>query len=67
LTGSGSDPDGDTVTYTWEQYNLGPQAPPNTDDGQRPIFRSYNPTTSPTRIFPAPQYIASHGNTPPLT
>lgn len=54
LTGVGSDGDGDTLTYAWEEYDLGPASPPNSDnDGQaRPIFRSFNPTTSPQRTFP---------------
>lgn len=41
------------ITYCWEEWNLG-------DVGQTlvqthlagPIFRSYDPTTSPTRVFP---------------
>ncbi len=52
ITGAALDPDGDTVTYDWEQFNLGTASPPNTDNGTRPIFRSFNPTTSPTRTFP---------------
>ncbi|WP_444995295.1 reprolysin-like metallopeptidase [Aliikangiella sp. IMCC44359] len=58
LTGSANDADaGDTanLTYIWEQRDLGPttSSPGGMiDDGQRPLFRSYEPTTSPTRIFP---------------
>jgi len=55
LEGSATDINGDTLTYTWEQFDLGPGATgtlPNTDDGMRPIFRSYPPVTTPVRILP---------------
>lgn len=71
LIASGSDIDGDLLTYDWEEYDLGPAATAGNDrdsDGQpRPIFRSYLPTTSTSRTFPSLQYILNNANTPPTT
>jgi hypothetical protein len=52
LTASASDPDGHPLTYSWEELDLGNPSPPMTDDGTRPLFRSFNAVTSPSRTFP---------------
>jgi N-acetylneuraminic acid mutarotase len=71
LTASATDPNGDSLTYDWEEYDLGPgtNAVPNTDaDGlAKPILRPYAPTIGGTRIFPSMQFILNNGNIPPNT
>ena len=54
LTGSVTDADGaDVHTYTWEQYDLGAsQNQPTSTSTTQPNFRSYLPSSSPTRYFP---------------
>ena len=54
LTAIGSDSDsGDVLTYSWEQRNLGAQRDASaSDNGSSPIFRTWNPTADPTRVFP---------------
>lgn len=58
LTGTGSDPDGDTVTYCWEQNDSATTtsgsnsiAYPAKPDG--PLFRSLPPNNSPVRYMPS--------------
>ncbi|MGK6341721.1 reprolysin-like metallopeptidase [Chryseobacterium sp. DT-3] len=53
LTGVGSDPDGDAITYNWEQIDTGAATmPPRPTNTVGPMFRSMWATTSPTRYFP---------------
>lgn len=52
LTGSATDPDGDSLTYCWEQWDTGPTSHPNSPVGTAPLFRSWSPKPQPTRIFP---------------
>jgi uncharacterized protein (TIGR03437 family) len=52
LTATASDPEAEILTYCWEEYDLGTAGPPHTDDGSRPIFRSFAPVTSTSRTFP---------------
>ncbi len=71
LTAAATDINGDSITYDWQEYDLGgaTTAVPNTDsDGTaRPIFRPYLPTVGGTRTFPSLQYILNNANVPPAT
>jgi hypothetical protein len=60
LTGSATDQDNDPLTYIWEEMDLGTASPPEIDDGSRPLFRSFVPTSSPTRLVPELPRILSH-------
>jgi hypothetical protein len=70
LTATATDVNGDSLTYDWQEYDLGPQttAIPNTDNpNAMPIFRPYLPTASGTRYFPSLQYVRLNANVPPST
>lgn len=65
LTATASDPDGDSLTYCWEEYDVGFPSPPMTDsDGlKRPILRSFPAVTSPSRTFPRLSSILNNTST----
>ncbi|MFY1048264.1 reprolysin-like metallopeptidase [Chryseobacterium sp. GP-SGM7] len=54
LTGNATDPEGNPMTYTWEQYDDSqiPVTVINGDTPTGPLFRSILPSGSPTRYFP---------------
>lgn len=52
LNGSATDPDGDQLSYVWEQFDLGPAGSPNLPEDNAPLFRSFSPSTDSFRIFP---------------
>ena len=51
LTGSATDADGDVLSYSWEEIDNN-NTGGNWNDGNKPYFRSNNPISSPTRMFP---------------
>ncbi|MBK9353518.1 MAG: T9SS type A sorting domain-containing protein [Bacteroidetes bacterium] len=63
LDGSASDPDGQTVTYSWEQFNRGSFGGWQNPAGNSPIFRSYDPTLESKRYFPKLANVLNNVNT----
>jgi len=64
LTGSGTDGDNDTLTYNWEQHDLGDASAPGIDNGIGPIFRSFDPSTNPVRTVPLLSTLMSNSAPP---
>ena len=55
LTATASDANNDPLTYSWEQFDLGPAGNlnmPQVTGETPPLFRPWRPTTSGTRYFP---------------
>jgi len=53
LVGNSSDPDGvSSHTFTWEQYDFGPQGAPDENLTSGPLVRSREGTSNPTRFIP---------------
>jgi hypothetical protein len=76
LKGQGTDNENDSLTYSWEQFDLGTMSESAEDDktdvGNRPLFRVFAPTqTGNERVFPRLTDILSgkqtHGEALPTT
>jgi hypothetical protein len=57
LTGSATDPDGDSLTFSWEETELGVAG--NWNSGNPNYFRSYTPVVSRSRLFPRQSVVLS--------
>lgn len=65
LTGLGTDPDNDPITYLWEQYNNQTSTqPPVSTSTAGPVYRSLTPTISPKRYFPNMASVLANNLTP---
>ncbi|KMQ65083.1 secretion protein [Chryseobacterium angstadtii] len=69
LKGTGTDANGDSLTYIWEQMDSASASQTGTSSGASatkttgPTFRSWTPTTSPVRYFPRMESILTGATT----
>jgi len=63
ITGSATDLEEDSLTYCWEQFDLGPSVHPDSAAGTAPLFRTWKPVNSPTRIFPRIEDLVTNTHT----
>ena len=60
LTGTATDAEGDELTFSWEEFDLGPLTLPGSPILDAPQFVSEVPNSDPERIFPAlPKILAN--------
>ncbi len=52
LTASATDPDGDQLTYSWDQFDAGQASDKFVDTGDNALFEVALPSTTPSRTFP---------------
>jgi len=63
LTGSALDPDGDPLSYSWEQYDAGKASIVDKDEQDNALLRVNIPRREATRIIPPLADILQHSNT----
>jgi subtilisin-like proprotein convertase family protein len=63
LTATGSDPNGDALTYCWEEMDAGAAAAlTDADNGSMALFRNMLPTNSPVRYVPKLSSVLANTN-----
>lgn len=58
------DAENDSLTYSWDQYNLGPVTPLGNPQGTAPSFRIFRPSNNPVRVFPRLQDLVNNISSP---
>lgn len=62
-----TDADFDPVTVAWDEVDAGAASPPELDNGDRALFRSYLPSQVQWRSFPRLDYVLNNASVPPGT
>jgi subtilisin-like proprotein convertase family protein len=61
LTGTGTDPDGDALVYTWEEVDAGPETPLGSPVANAATFRTWPAVMQANRYFPRLSVILANG------